>query len=531
MSDALWTRVAAIAEAHPDREAIVSGDVRYTFGQLFTRAARLAAGLFAFGVRPGDRVAYLAQNRPEYVELLLATARLGASLVPLNTRLGTDDFAAVLRRSGAKVLIFGESFRKHDYVALVSGVLGGTDVNSGRRLPEFPELERLVLLDSSKALGLPTYGDLIRSGERETPPSHRDADTVSLMLFTSGSSGLPKPVQLGQGQLVRNMTRVSERMGIRPDDRILSYLPYFHVYGGVITTLTALLNGAAIVMLGAYDADESLEVASRERCTVVYGIAPTFNAWLDHPRFGTFDLSSIRTGVCSAGLPAMSATARRVRQALVPMHSLFGMTETHGVATLTRKGDSEHQATSSAGIALPAAEIAVFRPGTSLRCEPQEEGEVRIRGDMITRGYFRLPDETRRAINEDGWLHTGDRGHLDAQGYLYISGRLDERIRCGGENIDPREVERFLISHPSVGQCQVVGVPDARLGEVPVAFIITKARTDVDAEAEIKAFCRARIADFKIPRRVFFVDEFPGWMHKVQRYKLRDEAIKRMQSS
>jgi fatty-acyl-CoA synthase len=529
--DNLWSGLTAVASRTPERIAIVSSEHRLTYGQFAERAAMLAAGLYDLGLRPGDRVGYLAPNRPEYLELLFAVAQLGAALVPLNTRQGESDLAHALHSSGAKFLFFASGFRKHDYVALIEAVLGGIDVSGARKSGAAPEIERLVYLDGdAHGLGLLGYDDVLARGRAAA--SRPDVALVDrgtstgLMLFTSGSSGAPKPVMLRQGQLVRNMARVRTRQGVTQDDRVLSFLPYFHVFGGVISTLVPLLCGGRVVMLPAFDADLSLEIAERERCTVVYGVAPTYSAWLDHPKFGSYDLSSIRTGVCSAGLPAMSATAKRVRAALAPMHSLFGMTETTGVASFTQIGDDEELATGSAGVALPDAEIAIFDPGTDRRVEG--EGEIRIRGDMITSGYFRMQDQTARAIDPGGWLHTGDRGYLDRGGYLYVAGRLDDRLRSAGENIDPREVEQFIKGYPAVEQCQVVGVPDPRLLEVPVAFVILKTSSQGASEEAIRGFCRGKIADFKIPRRVFFVTEFPGWMHKVQRFKLKEEAIRLM---
>jgi fatty-acyl-CoA synthase len=533
--DCLWSSLTAVASRTPERVAIVSGEHRLTYGQFAERATMLAAGLHDLGLRPGDRVGYLAPNRPEYLELLFAVAQLGAALVPLNTRQGESDLGHALRSSGAKFLFFASGFRKHDYIALIEAVLGGIDGSGSRKPDAAPEIERLVCLDSdAHGLGLLGYDEVLSrgrtAGQPDLSPVDRGAST-GLMLFTSGSSGAPKPVMLRQGQLVRNMARVRSRQGVKQDDRVLSFLPYFHVFGGVISTLVPLLCGGRVVMLPAFDADQSLEIAEREKCTVVYGVAPTYTAWLDHPKFASHDLSSIRTGVCSAGLPAMSATAKRVRAALAPMHSLFGMTETTGVASFTQIGDDEALATGSAGVALPDAEIAIFKPGTDRRVEADAEGEIRIRGDMITSGYFRMQDQTARAIDSGGWLHTGDRGYLDRGGYLYVAGRLDDRLRSAGENIDPREVEQFIKRHPAVEQCQVIGVPDPKLLEVPVAFVILKPSASETSEEAIRGFCRGKIADFKIPRRVFFMTEFPGWMHKIQRFKLKEEAIRLMATS
>lgn len=529
--ETLFGALDAIVRRRPDHTAIVFDGRRYAYRELQARAERAAYTLRALGLGSGDRVAFLGPNRPEYLELLFGASRIGAALVPLNSRYGADDLTDALRRSRARVLVFAERFRRHDYVALVEGALGGVEAGPERRSPTQPDLERIVCLDDVPGLGLPTYGDLLRrAGEApgQTLPASASPESAGLLLFTSGSSGVPKPVVLTQGQIVRNMARVRDRQGVGAEDRVLSFLPYFHVFGGVISTLVPVLGGGTIIMLPAFDADQSLDLAERERCTVLYSVAPCYRAWFEHPHFGRYDLSSIRTGVCSAGLPAMTATAKRVREILAPMHSLFGMTETAGVATMTLAGDAEAFATETAGRPLPGAEVAIFEPGTGRRLGPGDEGEIRVRGDMVTTGYFCLPDETTRALDADGWLHTGDRGVLTPEGYLLVAGRMDERLRCGGENVDPREVERFLEGHPCVAQCQVIGVPDPRLLEIPVAFIIARVHDHPHTETSILEHCRGRIADFKVPRRVFFMEEFPGWMHKVQRFRLREIAMERM---
>jgi fatty-acyl-CoA synthase len=530
MSETLWGSLSAVARITPDHPVVVFEDRLQTYAELAARAERVSHVLWSLGVRPGDRVAFLAANRPEYLELLFGASRIGAALVPLNTRFGVVDLQESLRRCGAKVLFFASRFRKQDFVAMLAEVLGNFEHQPERRSDDFPELERLVSLDGERAFGLPAYEDLLRGCTGESIPElDRDAlGGAGLLLFTSGSSGLPKPVVLHESQLVRTMRDIGQRQGIRSDDRVLSFLPYFHVFGGAITTLVPILKGGTIVMMEAFDTVQSLEAASRERCTVLYSVAPCYQAWLDHPDFHRYDVSAIRTGVCSAGKGVMSMVAKRVRQSLCPMHSLFGMTETTGVVTFTKRGDSEELATETAGCPLPGAEVRIVDPVTRHPLPPDSEGEICVRGDMVTRGYFRLREETEAAFDHDGWFRTGDRGWLSKDGYLRVSGRLDDRLRSGGENIDPREVEAFVERHPKVAHCYVVGVPDERLGEVPIAFVIPRPGETLDFQQELLAFCRSRIANFKIPRRFFFIEEAPGWMHKVQRHRLKQEAIQRL---
>jgi len=526
----LWGTLSAIARVRADHPAVIFGERTLSYAQLLNRASRASAVLSSLGVRTGDRVAFLAANRPEYLELLFGAARLDASLVPINTRFGTVDLQAALQRCGAKVVFFAHRFRKQDFSKMLLEAVGALNPDRERPFDGFPELTRLVSLDSLDGSPKGTYEDLMaRAADLPAPAASRRGEIgAGLLLFTSGSSGLAKPVVLREDQIIGNMASIAARQGINAHDRVLSFLPYFHVFGGVITTLVPLLRGGTIVMQEAFDATASLEAASRHKCTVVYSVAPCYRAWLDHPQLHQFDLSHIRTGVCSAGLGPMSAMAKRVRSSLCAMHSLFGMTETVGVVTFTGQGDSEELTTETAGCPLPGAEVRIVHPETGAILPAGEEGEIQARGPMITSGYFRLPKETARAFTPDGWLRTGDRGWVGKEGYLRVIGRLDDRLRSGGENIDPKEVEAFLQSHPGVAQSQVVGVPHKRLGEVPVAFIVPKDASKPPSGDELAEFCRGRIANFKSPRRYFVVEEMPGWMHKIQRHRLREDAIVRI---
>ena len=515
--------------AHP---AVLFGEQRISYATLQARAECLAGALWARGIRPGDRVALLGANRPEYLELLFAASRIGAALVPLNSRYGVEDLRYALHASGARLLFLASSFRKQDFETLAAAACDGGLPRKRGDCAALPNLEGVILLDAAATMGSVCYADLFHNpSAAPLPPSGDLAQRASLVLFTSGSSGVAKPVLLTQAQLIRAMTRVRERQGITADDRLLSFLPYFHVFGGAMSTLVPLLAGGTVVMEPAFDATETLAAAERHRCTVIYSVAPCYKAWFDHPAFRSYDLSALRTGICAAGSPAAAAMALRVRETLAPMHAHFGMTETAGVATMTLRGDSAAIATQTAGRPLPGVELAIFEPGTDVRLPDEREGELRIRADLLTPGYLDAPEATRRAFTADGWLRTGDRAWLGTDGCLRVLGRLDDRLRSGGENIDPLEVEQFLASHPAIERAFVVGVPDARLGEVPVAFVIARVGAAPAGEEAVRLFCRGRIADFKIPRQVYFVDDVPGGFHKVQRFRLRQDAVQRMEQA
>ncbi len=522
----LYSAFTESAAIHPQGDAIVFEGERISYARLLRRIDDVAMMLVSLGVQAGDRVGFLGGNRPEYVELLFACARTGASLVPINTRYGESDLAGAIRRCAPRVIFHASTFKTQNLSGLLAGALNSS-VQDFSASPEIPELKRLVPFDGNAAGSYSKLVAAVPEGQpNELSPADR-ANAVGVLLFTSGSSGAPKPVMLGQKEIVSNMRGLIDRQKLVPGDRYLSFLPFFHIFGGIIGTVTPLISGGTIVMMDSFDAGASLGLASKERCSVVFGVAPTYQSWFEHPDFSSTDISTLRTGICNAGKGPMARMTKRVRAELALTHSVFAMTETCGAPTCTDGSEAETVATESAGRALPGFEIGIFRPGSSIREEAGALGEIRIRSKLLSRGYFRMPDETARAYTE-GWFRTGDRGFMDADGYLFVDGRLDDRLRSGGENIDPKEVEDFIERLPGVRKCHVVGVPDPRLHEVPVAFVIPLAAGPVPCEAELIALCKGKIANFKVPRRVFIISEAPGWMHKVQKHRLKEDAISRM---
>lgn len=516
----LWEELRAVATRRRDYPALWFDEQCVSYTMLLQRAERVATVLWGMGLRPGDRVAYLAANRPEYVDLLLACSRIGLTLVPLNTRYGENDLAHALSTSRPRALFMASHFRHQDFEALVS---------AAERRGALATVAQVVRLDRDASAGTLLFQDLMARTPHDSLPDVAMLSRQDVLLqFTSGSSGPAKAVRLLQPQLLAAMTRVRDLQRIVADDVALSFLPYFHVYGGAITLLVPLLAGATVVIQSAFEPSRSLEALVHHRCTVLYGVGPVYQAWFDMPTFDRYDLSSIRTGVCASGSPAAARIARQVRARIGPLHSHFGMTETAGVGTMSRHDDPAEIATDTAGRPLPGVEVGVFVPGSDERLPAEQEGELRLRGPVLTPGYLERPDANSRLFARDGWLCTGDRAWLGEDGALRIAGRLDDRLRTGGENFNPQEVEDLLATHPAILRAFVVGVPDRRLSQIPVVFVIPCAHANAPTVAELQDFCKGRIAGFKIPRHVFEVDEVPGGFHKPQRHKLSAEAVRRL---
>ncbi|MEI6470606.1 MAG: class I adenylate-forming enzyme family protein, partial [Betaproteobacteria bacterium] len=470
----LWVSLVKVKDSSPQKIAVYFHSHKITYGDLYDRAYRLSFSLLRMGIKKGDCIALLSANRPEYLELLFACSRIGAVLAPLNSRYGSSDLHAALVACDASVLFLTPRFRNQDFISIFKDAClnSKSEPISSVTYKSMPSLNTVVLLEDDKRLdNAISYQTLFD----EKDPIHAVEGFPNmpvLVLFTSGSSGAPKPILLTQTQLVNCAENLIQRQGITTDDCILSFLPYFHVYGGVLTTLVPLLAGSSLVIQEAFDSTLSLNAVQIYRCTVIYSIAPCWQAWLDHSDLKKFDLSSIRTGICASGSIGSSAVPKRVRAMFGEMFTQYGMTETTGVATMSCPNDSEYLVTETAGRPLPGVEISIFDNETKSWLGCDSEGEICVRSNMMSPGY--VGHVGLRSLDSNGWLHTGDRGFMGKDGYLRVIGRLDDRLRSGGENIDPIEVEQFLGTHIDVLRAFVVGVPDSRLGEIPVVFIILK---------------------------------------------------------
>jgi len=514
------------------REAIVFQGRRWSFAELSAGVDRLARGLISLGVAPGEKIALWMVNRPEFIEAMFAVIKIGAVLVPINTRFRTDDVAYVLGQSEASTLIIAERSGPIDYLGmvreLVPSLAGGAACES-----RFPSLCRVISVGD--APGAPTFswrgvqaaGDAIDAAALGARAEAVDPDAVAFFLYTSGTTGFPKGA-MHDHAIIRNATDRAFRMAITPADVIMMYLPLFHAFGFTEGPLMSMVTGARQVLTETFDPAESLALVEQERATILHGFDIHFKELMEaHERFPR-DVSSVRTGILASGMSSSVPIARKARRVLGRFLSGYGMSEFGVGAALSALDSTEEQCTEASGFPAPGYEIRVVDPATGLDQPSGVPGEILVRSYMTMQGYYGKPAETERALDREGWLHSGDMGIVRTDGHLRFMGRYKDMLKIGGENVDPMEVEAFLMGLAGINLAAVVSFPDARLSEVGVAFVRREpghALTD----GEVLAHCKGRIASFKIPRHVIFVDDFPMTSSgKIQKMKLREEALRRL---
>ncbi|MET7398742.1 FadD3 family acyl-CoA ligase [Dactylosporangium sp. NPDC005572] len=474
--------VQAGAAHHGDREAIVDGPVRLTYARLADEVARFAGALAARGVGKGDRVALWAPNSWRWIVAALGIVSAGGVMVPLNTRLKGAEAAYILRRSGARLLFVQDGFLGNSYVASLQQAWKEEEPDHG--------IEAVVDL----------VAEWDAFGRDATPVSVAvDPDDLADLFFTSGTTGRPKGAMLTHGQTTELYVAWSELAGLTAGDRYLLVNPCSHTFGYKAGVIACLLRGATIVPQPVFDVEETLRIVAAERITVLPGPPTLYTSILDHPRRGAFDLSSLRVAVTgSTTVPVVMIERLRAELRLATVLTAYGLTESCGTATMCRPDDDPVTVSTTCGPAVPGVEVRV--DATS--------GEVLIRGYNVMRGYFEDPEATAEAIDADGWLHTGDVGALDERGYLRITDRLKDMFIVGGFNAYPAEIEQVLARHPAVAEVAVIGMPDARLGEVARAFVVPRADAIPDI-SEISEFCKTRLANYKVPRDIVLIDALP----------------------
>jgi fatty-acyl-CoA synthase len=518
------------AERWGDREALCFEGRRWSFAQLRDETDRAAKGLIAAGVEPGDHVCLWLVNCPEYLFLFFAVARIGAVLVPINTRFRTRDMAYIVTQSDATTLVSGQRSGGVDYLAMIEELLPdlrGQDPES-ISAPQLPALRRVILLGDESVPGTLRWDALLEAGqavsdaEIERRSASTDPDGTAFIMYTSGTTGFPKGVMQGHNA-IRNVMDEANRMGVTANDATLTYLPLFHAFAVYEGALMSPITGSRQVLMATFDAGEALRLIEVERITLIHGFDSHFKELLEHPSRPARDLSSLRTGILPAGMRSTEPIARRAQE-MIRTATGYGMTEV-GVAAALSYLDSDFEVrTVMSGWPLNGYEFKIIDPVSGATQPPGELGEICIRGYQVMQGYYRKPEETAKAIDADGWLHSGDTGYLRADGCLCFLGRYKDMLKVGGENVDPMEIEGFLLEDLRINNVAVVGLPDPRLAEVPVAFVIREAGASL-GEQDVIDVCRGRIASFKIPRRVFFVDQLPmTGSGKIQKYLLREEA-------
>src|SRR5215831_13965623 len=516
------------------REALVFEGRRATFAELTRDVDMLARGLIHLGIEPGDKVALWMMNRPEWIHAALAVMRIGAVLVPINTRFRSDDAAYVLGQSDSTTLIIAARSGPIDYLGMVRTML--PSLGSDREVVDASNLralQRLIVLDDASAPGTIAWSSVLEAAARVSADALRariaavDPDATAFIIYTSGTTGFPKGV-MHCHNIVRNVIDRAFRMGITPADTILMYLPLYHLFGFSEGMLMSLATGARQVLTQTFDSGECLLLLERERATILHGFDTHFKDLLEAYRHRPCNTASVRTGLLATGMSSSMPIARQARKVFGRFLSGYGMSELGAGVTLSALDSSEEQCTEASGYPAPGYEIKIVEPATGNEQPPGTPGEILVRGYMVMQGYYRRAEETAKTIDPDGWLHTGDMGLIRADGHLRFMGRYKDMLKIGGENVDPLEIEAYLASHSAIAAAAVVGLPDQRLSEVAVAFVRVEPNHKLTAP-EVIGYCRGKIASYKIPRHVVFVEELPmTGSGKVQKVKLREEAHRRL---
>ena len=517
--------------AYPDTAAVVyvDRDFRLTYREFGGLVDRLARGLMALGIGQGEKVAVWATNVPYWVALQFATAKIGAVLLTVNTNYRAGELAYVLEQSEAENLFLIDGYQDIDYLQTVYELIPELRTQERGRLasPRFPHLKRVFFLGLEKHRGMYSIPELLamsamtHTADYAARQAALDPDDVVNMQYTSGTTGFPKGVMLTHANIGNNGYWIGRHQNFEPGDRICLTVPLFHCFGCVLGVLAAVNHGATLVILESFDPVAAMSAIEHERCTALYGVPTMFIAILDHPLFGKFRFDSLRTGIM-AGSPCPVAVMRRVIDLLFmrEVTICYGLTEASPVITQTRIGDDIRRQTETVGRAMPGIEVKLVDPNTGRQVPAGTQGEVCCRGYNVMKGYYKMPAATAKAIDAEGWLHSGDLGVMDAEGYLAITGRLKDMIIRGGENIYPREIEEFLFTLEGVADVQVVGVPSRKYGEEVGAFIKLKPGASLAPE-DVTDFCRGRISRYKIPKHVAFVGTYPMTASgKIQKYKL-----------
>ena len=540
-------RFSHIAQTFADHEAVVCTvrNRRLSYTGFKEAVDRVAKGLLGIGFKKGERIGVWSTNNVEWLLLQMATARIGAVLVNINPAYRLSELSYALKRSEVQGLFVIPSFRGSDYVNMLLELLPQlrTCRPDALKNEELPHLRRIFVYDPAgaeksarPAEGFGVWQELLEAADKitqeelEKATAALDMDDVINIQYTSGTTGFPKAVMLTHHNILNNAYFAAEAMAFGENDRLCVPVPFYHCFGMVLANLLCFSVGACVVIACEhFDALAVLRACHDERCSAIHGVPTMFIAELEHPEFDTFDLSALRTGIM-AGAPCPPALMTRVMEQMHCREILigYGETEASPLTHLTLRGDSMERRIETVGKNLPHQEVKVVNLETGATVPLGEIGEICFRGHHIMRGYYGDSGATAGAIDEKGWLHSGDLGTMDADGYVRITGRLKEMIIRGGENIYPREIEDFLFTHPKVSEVAVFGIPDEYFGEEIMAWIQLH-EGERATEEEIRAFCKERIAHFKIPKYIRFVDSFPMTVTgKLQKFRMREIAMEEM---
>lgn len=529
-----------MAERYPDHDAVIYNDhpFRKTYSQFRDVCNEVAKGLMAMGVKRGDHVAIWATNYPEWLISIFATAKIGAVLVTVNTNYKNFELEYLLRQSDSTTLILIDGYKDSNYVDIVNKLCPEIKDSQPGKLESsnLPELKNIIYIGDKEHPGMLNWKELyekaktISDEELQARQSSLDVHDIVNMQYTSGTTGFPKGVMLTHYNIVNNGKSIGDCMNFTHEDKLCIPVPFFHCFGLVLAIMACVTHGSTMAPLDHFHPIRVMEVVQNEECTALHGVPTMFISMLEHPDFNKFKFPKLRTGIM-AGSPCPVKVMKQVVELMgaKEITIAYGLTEASPVCLQTRVDDSIERRVSTVGRALPFIEVKIVDPDTKEDLPFNTTGELVVRGYSIMKGYYKMPEATANAINEEGWLYTGDLAVMDEDGYFKITGRAKDMIIRGGENIYPKEIEEFLYTHPAVKDVQVIGVPSKKYGEEIMAYIILK-EGETPTEEDFKDFVKNNMARHKVPSYVKFIGEYPMTASgKIQKYKLREMAIEEFQ--
>ena len=523
-------------EKYPERDFMVYPDrnLRFTYKDFDERVNMLAKGLLTLGIGKGDHVGIWAKNVPDWLTFMFATAKIGAVLVTVNTAYKGHELEYVLKQSDMKTLAIIDGYQDVNYIDIIYELVPElkTQERGSLKSKDFPFLEHVIYVGQEKHRGMYNTNELMLLGKhsdnedflkiKQTISNH---DVVN-MQYTSGTTGFPKGVMLTHRNILNNGYYIGERQKFTEEDRLCITVPLFHCFGIVLAVMAIITHGATMIMVELFNPLMVLGAVQKEKCTALYGVPTMFIAEFSHPMFDIFDLSSLRTGIMAGSPCPIEAMKKVVKDMhMTEITSVYGLTEGSPGFTQTSVDDPLEKRVETVGKPLPNCEVKIVEPETGETLGTNQIGEICCKGYNVMKGYYKMPEKTKEVIDEDGWLHSGDLATRDEEGYYSIVGRIKDMIIRGGENIYPREIEEFIHTIDGIMDVQVIGIPDEKYGEIIGAFIIKEEDSQLTSE-DIRDYASNRIARYKVPKHIFFVQEFPLTASgKIMKFKLRDHAF------